>query len=278
MLQAQEERSNGLSFGIAGGLSSYQGDLQPNSFSFQQSDGYVGAWLRYPLLSRFSVKAGFLSGTVHAADADNRDYLKVRNLSFYTRINEINLLLDYELLDLNTKKFTPFGYGGMAYFRFNPYTFDRSGNKFFLQPLGTEGQGLSRYPDRKEYKLSQFALAFGGGFRFLLSDAIIISLEVGERKTFTDYLDDVSKSYADADALQAGRGAKAVELAFRGDELSSGALYPKEGEQRGTPTEMDWYYFAGVSVEIRLKALASLLNGNGLPSRKDHQMRCPRVN
>jgi hypothetical protein len=275
---AQEEEGHGISIGITGGISSYQGDLQPTSFSFQQSDVYAGAWLRYPLVKKFSVKAGFLTGRLHAADASNRDYLKVRNLSFYTRINEVNLLLDYELFDFKRKRFTPFGYGGIAYFHFNPYTFDGSGQKVHLQPLGTEGQGLSRYPDRKVYKLSQVALVFGGGFRYLLYDAITISLETGERKTFTDYLDDVSTSYADAGALQAARGAKAVELAFRGDELPNGALYPNEGEQRGTPTKKDWYYFAGVSVEMRLKALASLLSGNGLLGRNGNQMRCPRVN
>jgi hypothetical protein len=67
-----------------------------------------------------------------------------------------------------------------------------------------------------------------------------------------------------------------VELAFRGDELANGSQYPKEGEQRGTPTEMDWYYVAGVSVEIRLKALVGLLSGGGLPLRKNG-MGCPKV-
>jgi hypothetical protein len=89
-------------------------------------------------------------------------------------------------------------------------------------------------------------------------------------------LDDVSKNYADRDVLLAGRGPKAVELAFRGDELPGGGTYPKEGEQRGTPSEMDWYYMAGLSVEINLSAFTH--NGSGTHSKRGpSNMRCPKV-
>ena len=276
-VQAQEETVRGTTIGLIGGPLSYQGDLQPNSFSFQQSRFYAGIYVRQPLFNRFSLKAGLNSGSLHADDKNNRDYLKIRNLNFSTKLTEGFLVLDYELLSLEQRRFTPFGYGGLSYFHFNPYTFDSSGEKFYLQPLGTEGQGLSRYPDRSPYKLSQMAIAFGGGIRFKLSDAVLINLEIGERKTFTDYLDDVSKNYADRDALLAGHGPKAVELAFRGDELPGGGTYPKEGEQRGTPSEMDWYYMAGLSVEINLSAFTH--NHSGITHTKHgiSSMRCPKV-
>lgn len=277
-LYAQEENSRGTRIGITGGVMGYQGDLQPNSFSLRQVSPFVGAYVRQPLLQRLSLKAGFNKGTLHAEDKNNREYLKLRNLSFYTRITEGFLALDYELLPLARYRFTPFAYGGLVYFHYNPYAFDASGEKAYLQPLGTEGQGLARYPDRKPYKLSQTAVAFGGGFRFGISSAVQLSLELGQRKTFTDYLDDVSKSYADEDALFAVRGAKAVALAFRGDELPGGGAYPKEGEQRGTPSEMDWYYTTALSLEIRLGALRKQSNGRkALRHRDVFNMRCPRM-
>lgn len=277
-LQAQDDSGPGTSIGITGGPISYQGDLQPNSFSFQQSRFFAGVYVRQPLLNRLSVRIGFNSGSLYATDKNNRDYLKVRNLDFSSKINEGYLVLDYTLLSLAQRRFSPYGYGGLAYFHFNPYTHDASGAKVFLQPLGTEGQGIDRYPDRHPYKLSQMAIAFGSGLRIMLSDAMLINLEISERKTFTDYLDDVSESYADRDALLAARGPKAVELAFRGDELpGGGGTYPKEGEQRGTPTEMDWYYMAGLSVEINLGALMQNGLGKSYRKRSLSSTRCPKV-
>jgi hypothetical protein len=276
-LHAQEENAPGTSIGFLGGVVSYQGDLQPNSFSFQETKSLFGVFVRQPLLQRLSLKAGFNTGSLYATDKNNRDYLKIRNLCFYTKINEAFLTLDYELLSITQRHFTPFAYAGFAYFHFNPYTYDTASIKVYLQPLGTEGQGLSRYPDRKPYQLSQLALAFGGGFRFLISDALLVSLEVGQRKTFTDYLDDVSKSYADEDALLAGRGPKAVELAFRSDELPGGGAYPHEGEQRGTPINKDWYYMASLSVEINLRAFTHMGGGKYFGKRDVYNMRCPKV-
>jgi hypothetical protein len=277
-VHAQEARSRGTSIGLTTGAIGYQGDLQPNSFSLQEAQFFAGAYIRQPLLQKFSFKAGFNAGKLYAADANNRDYLKVRNLSFYTRLSEAFLTLEYDVLSLAQHRVTPFAFGGLVYFHFNPYTYDTTGTKYYLQPLGTEGQGLSRYPDRKEYKCSQAALVFGGGLRFLVSDAVLVNIEIGQRKTFTDYLDDVSKSYADRDALRAARGPKAVELAFRGNELSPNQTYPKEGEQRGTPTEMDWYYTTGISVEIRLSALAKIGGGKYFRPKDVYNMRCPKVN
>lgn len=277
ILHAQDEATRLTRIGVTSGVMSYQGDLQPNSFSFQQSSFFAGVYVRQPLWHRFSAKGGFNKGNLYAADRNNRDYLKIRNLSFYTRLTEGFLALDYELLQITQRRFTPFGYGGLAYFHFNPYTFDVEGKKVYLQPLGTEGQAMSRYPDRKPYQLSQVALSFGGGMRFLISNAVQVSLQIDQRKTFTDYLDDVSKSYADRAALLAARGPKAVELAFRSDELPGGGVYPKEGEQRGTPTQMDWYYGAGLSVEINLNAFAKGNGGKYFRRRDVYNMRCPRV-
>jgi hypothetical protein len=141
--------------------------------------------------------------------------------------------------------------------------------------LSTEGQGLADYPDRKVYKLTQHALAFGGGFRFRINDHLIVSIDAAQRKTFTDYIDDVSTSYVDPDKLLAAKGPLAVDLAFRSDELSN-KPYPPDGEQRGTKTEMDWYYFTGISVEMKLENVLSALSGIFTNSPHDwYNKKCP---
>src|SRR5687767_13352214 len=141
-LAAQENSSPGIYIGISRGLVNYQGDLQPHSFFFERAKGISSAWIRVPINSRISIKGGLSLGKLSASDADNRDYLRERNLSFHTQLKEAFLVADVSLLDMLRSPFTPYVYGGAVVFRFNPYTYDQNGEKVHLQPLGTEGQGL----------------------------------------------------------------------------------------------------------------------------------------
>lgn len=236
---------------LFGGFSNYQGDLQAKRFTTAQAKGAAGIGLRYDLDSHFDLRTNFTYASLGADDKYNAQAdLRARNLSFRTKLTEANLLLDYNLLNLNYHTFTPYVFGGLAVFHYNPYAFDSLGNKTYLRPLSTEGEGLTAYPDRKTYQLTQLAIPFGAGIRWKFTDNIIISYEIGLRKTFTDYLDDVSTTYIDQTALAAARGAKAVEMAYRGDELKNGLSYPAEGAIRGGAKFKDWYYFSGVTVSI----------------------------
>ena len=260
---------------LAGGVN-YQGDLQPNSFSFAHA-GYISQiGLRKSFNNRISTKIGFGFGKFGAADQNNKDYLQARNLSFRTSIKELSLDFDLSLFDLFHTRFTPYVNGSVIAFHFNPYVIDQNGERVYLKPLSTEGQGLPEYPDRKPYKLLQFAVGFGGGLRFMASENLIIKMEATQRKTFTDYLDDVSTTYVDGNRLALAKGNKAVEYAFRGDELNNGQIYPPDGEQRGTPKEMDWYYYIGIGVELKFASLSGLFTGN--KRNKDYyNSRCPTV-
>jgi len=255
------------------GLVNYQGDLNPSSFSFSHSNLATGLIFRKPLNRWFTVRAGVTMGKIEANDAWNRDYLKSRNLSFTTTIKEAYAGLEIAVLDISTKKFTPYIYGGIAVFHFNPWAADNSGTKTYLQPLSTEGQGLPQYPEQKKYNLTQIALPFGAGIKYAVSDGFSIGVEFSQRKSFTDYIDDVSSYYVDKDVLLAAKGPKAVEMAYRGGQSPVGSpLYPAHGEQRGTASEMDWYYFTGITAEIKLNSLGGLFGG----SKTVASQRCPR--
>jgi hypothetical protein len=236
---------------LFGGFSNYQGDLQEKRFTTAQAKRAVGVGLRYDLSNHFSVRTNLTYAAIGANDKYNAlSDLRARNLNFTTKITEGNVLLDYNILNLNYHKLTPYVFGGVAVFHFNPYTNDSLGNKTYLRPLSTEGEGLAAYPNRKEYQLTQFAIPFGAGIRWKFTENIILSYEFGLRKTFTDYLDDVSTTYIDQNALAAAKGATAVELAYRGDELKNGSTYPAEGTIRGGSKYKDWYYFSGVTISI----------------------------
>lgn len=268
-----QEFDNSLTLSFFAGVINYQGDLNPNSFSFVHSNFAKGIIFKKPINRWFTFRAGVNIGKIEAADAWNRDYLKSRNLSFTTDIKEAYAGLDISLLDLTVKKISPYIYGGFSVFHFNPWSKDNNGIKTYLKPLSTEGQGLSQYPDQKPYRLTQFALAFGGGIKYAVSDAVFLGIEMSQRKSFTDYIDDVSSIYVDRNILYQEKGAKAVEMAYRGGLSPVGQpLYPPHGEQRGTPTEMDWYYFLGLNLEIKLNALGNIFQ----ISRNVNNQRCPR--
>jgi len=130
-------------------------------------------------------------------------------------------------------------------FFYNPRT-DYEGDWYDLQPLGTEGQGTTGYPDRTPYSLTQLAIPFGVGFKFSLSKNASLGIEYGIRKTFTDYLDDVSTTYADTSGLKAENTRIAMLLSDR-----SGRYYP-EGYNRGDENNKDWYTFLGVTLTFKI--------------------------
>lgn len=271
-----QEQDKSTTLSLFTGLINYQGDLNPNSFTFKNSNLATGIIIRKPLNRWFTVRGGINIGNIEAADRNNRDYLQQRNLSFYTSIKEAYLGLEVTILDMSIGRFTPYIYGGIALFQFNPWTYDKYGVKTYLKPLSTEGQGIAQYPEQKPYNLTQLALPIGIGAKYAVSDNFSIGIEFNQRKSFTDYIDDVSSNYVDVNVLRQARGDKAVELAFRENEIPQGRLqYPAHGEQRGTPSEMDWYYFFGLTSEIKLNAISNLF-GNGGNKKGVASQRCPR--
>lgn len=263
-----------LRLGVFTGIANYQGDLIDKPFQAPRFAG--GISLAYDFSERLALRGGLTIAKVAGADSlSDKDYLRARNLSFQSSIVEFSLRGEYTIFNMSNMRWSPYVFGGLAIYRFNPYTFDRNNNQVFLKPLGTEGQGLPQYPEREPYSLTQVSLPFGGGIKYAISDKVDLGLEMGLRKLFTDYLDDVSTNYADAADLLAGRGTQAVDLAYRGDEVPGGnPVYPAKGDQRGGVEQKDWYYFTGLHLNIRLSDETSrIFGGNGKRSKNG----CPTV-
>ena len=259
---------------LFGGFANYFGDLQDKPYTTQQAHGAFGAGLQYDLNAHLSVLSNFTYGKVGAADKFNsKADLKARNLSFQTNIFEWNVLGEYNLLSLDKNRFTPYVFAGLAIYHYNPYAFDTLGRKVNLKPLSTEGEGLAGNPDRKPYGLTQLAIPFGGGIKLRITEDVVIAYEIGLRKLFTDYLDDVSTRYVDQATLLAARGPLAVEMAYRGNELkqNAGATYPPDGTVRGNSKHMDWYYFSGIRVTIALHS-----SNSGVYKSGHGGMDCPK--
>jgi len=233
---------------LSAGAANYYGDLQSKRYTFKQSKLAAGIGLSYEVNDKLFIRAGFTMAKV-AGDDKLNPQTQVRNLNFTSSISEIQLAAEYFILNPYENSIAPYIFGGIAAFHLNPYTFDSAGTKYFLQPLSTEGQGF--YQDRKPYNLTQFALPFGSGVKLALSDNIHIGIEIGLRKLFTDYLDDVSTTYIDPNLLIANRGPKSFELAFRSNELKTTTPYPL-GDIRGGEKFKDWYYFTMFTTSFRI--------------------------
>jgi hypothetical protein len=262
-----------LDFGIMVGGSNYQGDLQEKYYEFKQMHLSFGGSLTYNFNKNWSLRGEVLKGNLSGADAtSDRDFALGRNLAFHSQLYEINMVGIYRFSKLKLGGITPYIFGGLAGFRINPYTYDTTGRKFYLFLLSTEGQGLPQYPDVASHRLLNISVPIGGGITWALTSTWSLGLEMGFRKTFTDYVDDVSGFYADKNFLLQERGPDAVEMAYRGDETSSGnPQYPAAGSPRGNPKAKDWYY--NTIVRLQFKGF-----GKSLEKKKNlHQMECPNV-
>jgi hypothetical protein len=237
--------------GLMLGASNYYGDLQPKFFADYGYQPMAGIVYKYFMSPHVGLRASVSYTNLGAADSLSIIQANhARNLSFATRLLEGSGALEINFLpvDILRRKVTPYIFGGLSVFYFNPYVVDANDNKVYLRPLSTEGEGLPQYPDRKQYSLVNLAFPFGGGMKFFIGQRIMLTGELGFRYTNTDYLDDVSKSYVNPDTLQKYKGKVARQMADRG--LHPQYDYHKYGDQRGDPTSNDWYWYGNITCTI----------------------------
>ncbi len=266
-----------LQVGLALGGTNYQGELQESRYNISRARFAFGASMSYFFNSRLALRGQVFKGNVGGNDKfSSRTASQARNLSFTTRLYEVSLVGMGYLLNPDQVKVAPYAFAGVATFRINPYTYDNAGVQQYLIPLSTEGQGLPQYPDRQKAEWYNWSVPMGLGFTVWLNDHWSADLEVGYRKTFTDYIDDVSKYYVDPAILQQAVGPKSVELSYRGDELPNGnPNYPGVGSSRGNPATSDWYY----ATLLRLNYLfgGRQRKGGSGPAYNKKQYGCPTV-
>lgn len=272
ILLANKLKAQELFLGVTGGLSNYQGDLLNNVSTLSQSKAVGGVFAQFYPFPFLSLNCGFSIAKIGASDKFNvQPDLRARNLSFISNLQEGYLTLQVDLLNYENIRIVPYIFGGVALFHYNPYTYDAAGNKTYLHPITTEAQGSPAYPDHKVYKLINYSLPVSGGAIYHISKLLYAGIEIGFRKTFTDYLDDVSTSYPDQEILLQYAGQKAVELTFRGDEINPSAPYPGTSGVRGDPNYKDWYYFTVVKLGVSLSGIHFKTGGKNFGYGNTHR-------
>ncbi len=229
-------------------------------------------------------RANFNYGRISGDDKLTKEsYRNNRNLSFRSDIFEMDLMGELFIrigakkghqykLERSEVKSSPWRvrgsyftlFAGVGLFHFNPKV--RFQDKWImLQPLTTEGQGL---PNGSEpYNLWQVNIPFGFSYMVRLHRNWSFGIEATYRYTFTDYIDDVSTSYYNANDIALYQGAQNGDVAAYLSNPSLGAanggkpnIVTAPGQQRGDEKDNDGYFYTIFKVDYLLINEAKFTN------------------
>ena len=245
-----QEGELGISFGAA----HYFGDIN-NRSAIDKPNPVVGVYFKKQFGKYVAVRvSGHYAEVGYSDTYSNIAFQRRRNLDFNSQIWEMAVQGDFNFFNFipgdPAYKFTPYVTMGVGSINFDPYTY-LNGQKYFLRNLGTEGQGSALYPERKPYRNQAFCFPLGMGIKYNLGKNINLSFEITHRFTSTDYLDDVSSSYAGTAAfplLPNGNISPAFLLQDRSYE--TGIPIGQAGKQRGFSEQKDQYIFAEIGISI----------------------------
>ncbi|HNP08411.1 MAG TPA: DUF6089 family protein [Cyclobacteriaceae bacterium] len=169
---AQISQRSELGFGI--GTFTYTGDLS-RTYNFVNSRPAATAFYRANISKVISFKTALTGGKLAASDkrAPIDAFARQRDASFNIFLLEGSATFEYHFLDWRDDK---------RRLRFTPYLF---------AGIGLFGiSGVQAKP--AEYSNMQVGIPFGGGMKYVLNPKWYIAFELGIRKTFFDYLDNIS--------------------------------------------------------------------------------------
>lgn len=259
--------------GLGVGFSTYWGDMNAASLGTNLKQSSLSASLSYRhyFTDAISLRGGLLAGKLKGDDRKSeKEWQKIRNLRFESPLYEASATLEWNFYTLWIGEkfyFAPYVSAGAGVFAFNPST-DFNGERVELQPLGTEGQGMSGFEDK--YSKTGLAILFGGGGHIPISKNWSLEGRVVARRTNTDYIDDLSGNYVNYNELLEGNGPLAAALGNRQGEALGQAdpVLLQTGTQRGGESVRDYYFTFMVIVNRRLD---NLFGGK----RKSETSNCP---
>jgi len=177
-------------FGASIGLAHYFGDLNTTAniskpkfsagiFFVKQFNNYVG----------LKVAADYARLGYSDIYSQN-EVQRRRNLSFNTNLWEASLSGYFNFFKfmpgVEGYNYTPYVSLGVGVFSYDPYAY-LDGQKYYLRPLGTEGQGRDTSLKRSPYSTLGVSFPLTVGFKYSINSSINVFGEIGYRFTTTDY-------------------------------------------------------------------------------------------
>lgn len=246
-------------FGIGVGAAQYFGDLNTRG-RLNTPKMAATVFFRKNFGNYIALRLGASFAQLGYSDQYNthNTYMYSRNLSFNSKVWELALQGDFNFFHFMPGEpeysFTPYITIGAGVFSYDPYAY-LNNEKYFLRPLGTEGQGSSLYPTRKQYSSMAISIPFGAGFKYAFNERVNIGFEVLHRFTNTDYLDDVSKTYVDPAAFPLNPdGSTPVALLLSDRSYEIGTPIGIKDRQRGNSQQKDQFITAMFHLTFNLQS------------------------
>jgi len=227
-------------FGVGVGLGHYFGDLNTTA-SLSRPKFSAGVYFLKQFNNYVALKIAGDYAFLGYSDQYSKNSAQFdRNLSFNTSVWEFSLNGQFNFFKfvpgVEGYNYTPYISLGVGVFSYDPFAY-LNGQKYYLRPLGTEGQGTAGKPAPYSSMAMCFPLAVG--FKYSLSSKVNVFGEIGYRFTTTDYLDDVSTTYAGADAFPPNPdGTPSVAYQLQDRSISG---IGEKGRQRGNSSQKDAY-------------------------------------
>ena len=192
-------------FGVGLGGFNYAGDLMRGyHFTNIKPGGLV--YYKRNFDNIFSFRASLTGGLVSGTDTNPIDaFGAVRQASFQSTIVEVAGILEYNFLDFKTDPHR---------IRWSPHLFVGLGGFTYFGGDTNSDNGSSPF---------QISLPFGGGFKYMVNENLVLNFEIGIRALFFDQLD----GYSDGDITI-------------------------KNYQYGNKYDNDWFNFVGISVSYVL--------------------------
>ncbi|MEO9485169.1 MAG: DUF6089 family protein [Ekhidna sp.] len=236
-----------FSFSVGTGTSTYFGELNSRN-SINNNLSQINLGIEARLLNRIGarIEAGYFALSGQDSNASDSSFQRQRNLSFDSRnihfqLHTIYYLKPYKGDYYKRWVFDPFIFSGVGYMKFNPTT-TLGGETYLLRDARTEGVA---------YKKWVTTIPVGIGAKFKANEFLNVNLEISYHFTFTDYLDDVSNTYASEFS-----NTTSELLSDRKEEIGivNPAFYDQiqPGSQRGNPDNNDSFLQISIKAEIFL--------------------------
>jgi hypothetical protein len=241
--------------GAMAGAAFYYGDLNPR-YGVRFPGGGGNMLLRQNFDGRMCVKGTIGYSYLWADDAlSNSAYAQARNLRFFSHTYNGSVQLEFNFQPYHSannyssskdKKVSPYLATGLSIVYFNPRA-EYLGGIYSLRDMGTEGQPLG-----SEYAKVSPAWLLGGGVKFDVSKTWSVNIEMMGHLLFTDYLDDVSGTYADFSVVEGHHGTAAAALSDRSLEVPDATVrMGGAGRQRGDSRSKDAYLTIHIGLVYR---------------------------
>lgn len=196
----------------------------------------VGLGFNYYLSNIFCFKTNFNFLQLNGNDEWGKNYQRM--LKFRTYLFDVSAIVEYNYMNRYLKNSIFSASSGIAVINFYPMG-KYNGKWYSLQKVGTEGQGLK--PGSKKYLPLALSIPINVGYYYILNNRDKFGFEICFRKTFTDYIDDVSGQYYDNNEILNKKGEEAAYLA------DPRPVKAQAGTYRGNPGKNDNYTFVNLS-------------------------------